>query len=99
MDKKLPEITEAIENGGGFVTAVEVLEVEADLAAIKDKEVREGFENILAARRVLLNLGELPKKILEDLHSALKAQAALEVDEKKPASSAGSQVASVVKQA
>ena len=31
MDKKLPEIAEAIERGGGLLTAIEVLQVEDDL--------------------------------------------------------------------
>ena len=82
MDKNLSELTEAIENGGGFVTAVEVLEIADDLSRIKDKEVLEGFQNILAAKRVLENVGELPKKLVDELRSALKAQEGGE--EKKP---------------
>lgn len=96
MDKKLSEITDAIENGGGFVTAVEVLEIQDDLSKIRDKEVLEGFQNILAVKRVLRNVGELPKKLVEDLRSALIAQ---EADEKKPASSPGGQTVSVLRQA
>src|SRR5207247_7960940 len=71
MDKKLPEITEAIERGGGLLTAIEVLEVEDDLAAISDNEVKEGFQNILAARRVLRSIGELTKSMVEDVRSVL----------------------------
>jgi hypothetical protein len=97
MDKNLSEITEAIERGGGLLTAIEVLTVEEDLAAISDQEVREGFENILAARRVLRSVGELPKKLVEDLRAALKAQE--EVAERKPISSASSQPAPVLRQA
>ncbi|PYX05015.1 MAG: hypothetical protein DMG88_22800 [Acidobacteria bacterium] len=97
MDKNLSEITEAIEQGGGLLTAIEVLTVEEDLAAISDNEVREGFQNILAARRVLRSVGELPKKLVEDLRAALKAQE--EVAERKPVSSAGSQPAPVFRQA
>src|SRR5438132_8981536 len=89
MDKKLPEITEAIEGGGGLLTAIEVLEVEDDLAAISDNEVKEGFQNILAARRVLRSIGELPKSLVEDLRSALNARE--EVGERKPVSSARSE--------
>src|SRR5437762_2228052 len=96
MDKKLPEITEAIEGGGGL-TAIEVLEVEDDLAAISDNEVKEGFQNILAARRVLRSIGELPKSLVEDLRSALNARE--EVGERKPVSSANSESAPVLKQA
>src|SRR6266581_5892952 len=96
MDKKLPEITEAIERGGGLLTAIEVLEVEDDLAAISDNEVKEGFQNILAARRVLRSIGELPKSLVE-VRSALNARE--EVGERKPVSSANPQSAPVLKQA
>ncbi|HEV2731796.1 MAG TPA: hypothetical protein VGV15_17330 [Terriglobales bacterium] len=97
MEKNLSEITEAIERGCGLLTAIEVLTVEEDLAAITDKDVRDGFQNILAARRVLRSVGELPKKLVEDLRAALKAQE--EVDERKPVSSATSQPAPVLRQA
>jgi hypothetical protein len=97
MDKKLSEITEAIEQGGGLLTAIEVLTVEEDLAAISDTEVREGFQNIRAARRVLRSVGELPKKLVEDLRSALNAQE--QVDQRKPVSSANLEPAPVRKQA
>jgi hypothetical protein len=96
MDKRLSELAEAIENGGGFVTAVEVLEIEDDLSRIKDKEVLEGFQNILAARRVLQNVGELPKKLVDELRSALKTQEP--GDDKRPVSSP-SPLVSVLRQA
>jgi hypothetical protein len=73
MDMRLPEIAEAIERGGGFLTAVEVLDVKDDLAAINDNVVRQGFENILAARRLLRNLDELPIPLVEDLRAALNS--------------------------
>src|SRR5438067_2751559 len=75
LDKKLPEIADAIERGGGFLTAVEVLDVKDDLSAISDHVVREGFENILAARRVLRSISELPTSLIEDLRVALNAPA------------------------
>lgn len=96
MDKELSEITEAIAQGGGFMSAIEVVEVADDLAAIKDMEVREGFQNILAARRILRSLGDLPKKVVEDLRSALRVQE--EVDERKPPRPAESQPDWVPKQ-
>jgi len=74
MDKKLPEITEAIERGGGLLTAIEVLEVEDDLAAISDNEVKEGSKTSLAARKVLRSIGELPKSLVDDLRSVLNAR-------------------------
>ena len=51
---------------------MEVLRVEDDLAGIGDEEARECFANILAAKRLLKNVHELPKTLLEDLRSALK---------------------------
>jgi hypothetical protein len=91
MDKRLPEITDAIERGGGLLTAIEVLDVVDDLAAINDTEVREGFQNILAAQRVLRSLAELPKSVVEDLRSALQARD--EVDQRKPLSAVSSKPA------
>lgn len=96
MDKELSEITDAIEQGSGFLSAIEVVEVQDDLAAIKDTEVREGFQNILAARRILRSLSDLPKNIVEELRSALRVQE--KVDERKPARSAESQPDWMVKQ-
>src|ERR1700736_904667 len=72
MDKTLARIAESIERGGGFLTLVEVLKIENDLACIGDEEVRECFANILAAKRLIRNVHELPKKLIEDLRSALK---------------------------
>ena len=72
MAKTLARVAEGIEHGGGFLTLVEVLEVEEDLASIADEEVRECFANILAARRLVKNVHELPKELLEELRSALK---------------------------
>lgn len=89
MDKELSEITDAIAHGGGLLTAIEVVEIEDDLVAIKDTEVREGFQNILAAKRILRSLDDLPKKVVEELRSALRGQE--EVDERKPPRSAESQ--------
>jgi hypothetical protein len=82
MDKTLARIGEGIEQGGGFVTLMEVLKVEEDIAAIGDEEVREGFANILAAKRLVRNVHELPQKLIEELRSALKTDE--EVLPKKP---------------
>ena len=96
MDKELSEITDAIAQGSGLLSVIEVVEVEDDLAAIKDMEVRESFQNILAARRILRSLGDLPKTVVEELRSALRVQE--EVDERKPPRSAESQPDLVLKQ-
>ena len=72
MDKTLARIAESIEQGGGFLTLVEVLKTENDLACIGDEEVRECFANILAAKRLIRTVHELPKNLVEELRSALK---------------------------
>ena len=74
MDKTLAKIAEGIEQGGGFLSLVEVLQVEDDLASIGDEEVRECFQNILAAKRLIRNVHELPKTLIEELRSALKTE-------------------------
>jgi len=83
MDKTLAKIAEDIEQGGGFLTLVEVLQVEDDLASIGDEEVRECFQTVLAAKRLIRNVHELPKTLIEELRSALKTEE--EVAQKKPA--------------
>jgi hypothetical protein len=72
--KTLAEIAEGIEQGGGCLTLLEVLKVEDELASIGDEEVRECFENILAAKRLVRNIHELPNKLIEELRSALKTE-------------------------
>jgi hypothetical protein len=72
MDKSLAKIAEAMDQGGGFLTLVEVLKVEDDLASIGDEEARECFANILAAQRLVKNIHELPKALLDNLRAALK---------------------------
>lgn len=74
MAKTMARVAEGIEQGGGFLTLVDVLQVEDDLAAIADEEVRECFANILAAKRLVKNAHELPKNLLEELRSALKSE-------------------------
>jgi hypothetical protein len=87
MDKSLGKIAEGIEQGGGFLTVVEVLKVEDDLACIGDEEARECFANILAAKRLVRNVHELPRTLLEDLRQALKVDQ--DVAPKKTATRAG----------
>jgi hypothetical protein len=74
MDKTLTRIAEGIEQGGGYLTLLEVVKVEADLASIGDEEVRECFANTLAAERLLRNVHELPKNLIEELRSALQIE-------------------------
>jgi hypothetical protein len=72
MDKTLARLAEGIEQGNGFLTLVEVLSVEDDVASIHDDEVRTCFENIMAARRLIRNFNELPAKVKEELRAAVK---------------------------
>ena len=72
MDKTLTRIAERIEQGEGFLTLVEVLKVENEVASIDDEEVKECFENLLAARRLIQNANELHAKVKEELFAALK---------------------------
>ena len=74
MTKTLARVAEGIEEGNGFLTLVEVLQVEDDLASIEDEEVRECFANILAARRLVKNVHELPKQLVEELRLALTTE-------------------------
>ena len=75
MDKTLGKISERIEGGDGFLTLVETLKVETDLAAIDDEDVRECFENLHAAKRLIQNVNELPAKVKEELRAALRTEA------------------------
>lgn len=74
MDKTLGKISERIENGDGFLTLVETLKVETDIAAIDDEDVRECFENLHAAKRLIQNANELPAKVKEELRAALQTE-------------------------
>jgi hypothetical protein len=74
MDKTLARLAEGIDQGDGFLTLVEVLTVEDDVASIHDAEVRACFENLLAARRLIRNFNELPAKVKEELRAAVKEE-------------------------
>ena len=87
-DKRLSEIAQAIESGAGFVTVMEVTQV-TELKEIGDREVRERFETIAAAEKLLQNLDKLPKAVREQLYSALTAAEPV----KSSAQSTGSKVA------
>jgi hypothetical protein len=72
MQKTLSRIAEEIEDGSGFLTHVQVLRTEDNLTAIDDEEVRECFENVLAAKRLIQNAHELPKRLFDELRSVLQ---------------------------
>jgi hypothetical protein len=74
VNKTLAKVAEGIEQGNGFLTLIEVLRVEDEVASIEDEEVRECFENLLAARRLIQNVNELPAKVREELRAALQTK-------------------------
>jgi hypothetical protein len=80
--KTLGEIAKGIEEGEGFLTLVDVVRVEDDVAKIGDEEAREYFENILAAKRVLRNAADLPRKLAEELRSAMNIEAGVTTQRK-----------------
>src|SRR5437868_1520158 len=65
----LSAIANAIQNGEGFVTVMEVTQVN-ELNEITDPEVRERFESLEAAEKILHNLDKLPNSVREQLYSA-----------------------------
>jgi len=69
----LTAIADAIQNGGGFVTVMEVTQV-SELNEINYPEVRERFESLEAAKKILQNLDKLPKSVREQLYSALAVE-------------------------
>jgi hypothetical protein len=79
INKSLAEIAELIEKGNGFLTMVEVLEVENSLESVPDEEVRNAFANILAAKRLIAAVNNLPAKLKEELRSALDKSTDAEV--------------------
>jgi len=74
VNETLAKVAEGIEQGNGFLTLIEVLRVEDEVASIEDEEVRECFENLLAARRLIQNVNELPAKVKEELRAALETK-------------------------
>lgn len=74
MDKTLTKVAEGIEQGNGCLTLVEVLRVEEKVTSIDDEEAKECFENLLAAKRLIQNVNELPAKVKEELRAALKSE-------------------------
>jgi hypothetical protein len=73
-DANLKQLAELVEHGAGVLTAVEVMKVADGVGSIDDPEVRESFENIRAAERVLRNAKALPSPLREKLQSALGAE-------------------------
>jgi hypothetical protein len=68
---ELGQIAEEIDRGNAFLTALEVMKVADNVNGIDDPDVRQSFENIAAAERILQNVSELPKQLRDRLHAAL----------------------------
>ena len=86
MGQTLAKIAANIEQGNGFLTLVDIVKTENDLASIGDEEVKDCFANVLAAKRLVRTVHELPKNLIEELRSALKTEEAA-VTPKKPVAS------------
>jgi hypothetical protein len=87
MGQTLAKIAESIQQGDGFLSLLEVVKTENDLAGIGDEEVKECFANTLAAKRLVKTLHGLPKSLIEELRLALNTEKE-EVTPKKPVLSA-----------
>lgn len=70
----LKQLAEFIEAGRGVLTAIEVVKVADDLNAVDDIEVRETFQSIRAAERILDNVDALPLPLRQKLQSALTSK-------------------------
>jgi hypothetical protein len=68
---ELIDIARAVEAGTAFVTAIEVSRVAAGINEVDDPDVREQFETLAAAERILLRFEELPGAVRDKLRSAL----------------------------
>ena len=73
-DKSLSRIAEGVDQGNAILNLVEVLTIEDDLAGIGDEDVRECFANILAAKRLVRTIRELPANLREQIRVALKGK-------------------------
>jgi len=75
---ELIDIARAVEAGTAIVSAIEVARVAAGINEVDDPDVREQFETLAAAERILRRVEELPGAVREKLRIAL----ANEVDER-----------------
>jgi hypothetical protein len=68
---ELTEIARAIEEGNGFLSVIEVTRVVDNVGEIDDPEIRQRFETVLAAERLLDGVSELPQSLKDKLYAAL----------------------------
>jgi hypothetical protein len=67
----LAQIAELVDSGAAVLTATEVIKVADGITAIDDSEVRETFETLRAAERIVRNMKALPAAVRDKLRSAL----------------------------
>ena len=67
----LIDIARAVEAGTAFVSAIEIARVVADIKDVDDPDVREQFETLAAAERILGRLDQLPGTVRDKLRVAL----------------------------
>ena len=67
----LLDIARAVEEGTAFVSAIEVSRVAAGINEVDDPDVREQFETLAAAERLLRRVEELPEALRDKLRNAL----------------------------
>jgi hypothetical protein len=67
----LIDIARAVEAGTAFVSAIEVARVVEGISEVDDPDVREQFETLAAAERILRRLEQLPEAVRDKLRVAL----------------------------
>ena len=67
----LIDIARAVEEGTAFVSAIEVSRIAAGINEVDDPDVREQFETLAAAERLLRRVEELPEALRDKLRNAL----------------------------
>lgn len=67
----LIDIARAVEAGTALVSAIEVSRVAAGINEVDDPDVREQFETLAAAERILRRVQELPDAVRDKLRAAL----------------------------
>jgi hypothetical protein len=65
------DIARAVEAGTAFVSAIEIARVASGINEVDDPDVREQFETLAAAERILRRAEELPDAIRDKLRIAL----------------------------
>ena len=71
---ELIEIARAVDDGAALLSAIEITRVASGVAEIDDPDVREQFETVAAAERILGKVSELPEALRDRLQHALAAQ-------------------------